>query len=384
MTFKPTRHPVVKNHSGSTSDRLCCVFNFAPHYRKEVFMRMEKEFGAAFFFGNRLDILIKKLDYTHLSQHPEELGYWKIFHSFNWLKGSVKLAFKPFRYYLLTGEPYCLSSWCLMVLNWLQGKKTYLWTHGWYGDETNVKRCIKKLYFKLSHGLFLYGNYARELMVKENFAPETLHVVYNSLQYTEQKKIRNTLKQSDIYTRYFNNHNPTIIFSGRLEKRKKLTMLLDAVSRLSGKLPLNLCFLGEGNDSENLRDYSARIGLEDRVWFYGACYDENVIADLIYNADVCVSPGEVGLTAMHALGYGTPVVTHNQFDQQMPEFEAIEDGSTGAFFAKDNVQNLCTTLETWFGRHPEKDKTLVNRCFQVIDQKYNPEFQIKMFKKIFN
>jgi len=30
--------------------------------------------------------------------------------------------------------------------------------------------------------------------------------------------------------------------------------------------------------------------------------------------------------------YGTPVITHDDFDQRKPEFEAIQAGLTGAFF----------------------------------------------------
>lgn len=54
-------------------------------------------------------------------------------------------------------------------------------------------------------------------------------------------------------------------------------------------------------------------------------------AEFIYNADLCVSPGNVGLTAMHSLVFGCPVITHNCFEWQMPEFEAIQPGITGDF-----------------------------------------------------
>ena len=53
------------------------------------------------------------------------------------------------------------------------------------------------------------------------------------------------------------------------------------------------------------------------------CYNEEANAELLYNASVCVCPAEVGLTAIHSLLFGTPVVSNDNFDEQMPEFESI-------------------------------------------------------------
>lgn len=56
-----------------------------------------------------------------------------------------------------------------------------------------------------------------------------------------------------------------------------------------------------------------------------------VNAELIYNADLCVAPGNIGLTAMHAMMFGCPCISHNDFSWQMPEFEAIVPYKTGNF-----------------------------------------------------
>ncbi len=72
--------------------------------------------------------------------------------------------------------------------------------------------------------------------------------------------------------------------------------------------------------------------LQDRVNFFGASYDEELNYRLIACSDCCISPGEVGLTAIHSLMYGTPVITHNNFDQQMPEYEAIIPKYNGDYF----------------------------------------------------
>lgn len=364
------------------AETICCIFNYAPHYRQEIYLRMEQELECDFYFGDETGSKIKKADYSLFLQHPKELIYQRLFSHVNWLRGSVRLVFQPYRNYLLTGEPYCLSSWAVMLLNRLRGKKNYLWTHGWYGDETPVKRLIKKAYFGLAHGIFLYGPYARKLMLQENFSPDKLHLIYNSLAYTKQFEIRKQIQKTAIYRDHFGTADPVLVFIGRVERKKKLAQLIEAVQLLNERSAVNLCIIGAGNDLETIRAQTVEAGLSQRVWFYGACYDEVKIAELIYNADICVSPGEVGLTAIHALTFGTPVITHGSFPDQMPEFEAIQAGQTGDFFEKDSVSDLARVIKRWLKDHPEKDKELVAKCFRMIDQYYNPNVQLEILKSV--
>jgi glycosyltransferase involved in cell wall biosynthesis len=123
---------------------------------------------------------------------------------------------------------------------------------------------------------------------------------------------------------------------------------------------------------------SRKSGLSKRYWFYGACYEEAVIGEMYYNATACISPGNVGLTAIHSLMYGCPVITHSDFSKQMPEFEAIRVGSTGDFFEYGNAGSLAETIEAWLKGHYPKNEALRNDCFRIIDEKFNPYYQIKV------
>ena len=44
-------------------NKICCVFNFAPHYRNSIYKFMDKELGCDFYFGDKVETLIEKLDY---------------------------------------------------------------------------------------------------------------------------------------------------------------------------------------------------------------------------------------------------------------------------------------------------------------------------------
>ena len=117
---------------------------------------------------------------------------------------------------------------------------------------------------------------------------------------------------------------------------------------------------------------------------YGPSYEEEKIGELVYNADLCVSPGNIGLTAMHSLTYGTPAITHGNFSNQGPEFEAIKSGVTGDFFIEDDARDLTQVIKNWINLDLLKRDLIRNNCYKVIDEFYNPNYQIKVFKSLAN
>lgn len=363
---------------------VCCVFNYAPHYRTEIYLLMEKELMCDFYFGAETGSRIRKMDYSLFKNVPKELKYHKLIYHFNWLSGAIGLTFKPYKRYIITGEPFCLSTWGLLLLNYIQGKKSYFWTHGWYGDETRAKRFVKRIFFSISDGIFLYGNYARDLMIKEGFKKKKLFVIYNSLKYSVQLAQRSTLTKSRVFKSRFRNSLPVVTFIGRVEPKKKLDMILYALthSLKTYNVGFNICLIGDGSDQDNLQMLASKLGVEKYLWFYGASYDEQLLANLIYNSDVCIAPGEVGLMAIHSLTFGTPVISHNHFVSQGPEFEAISDGVTGTFFEKGNIEDLSKTLSKWLTEHSPKTEKLAEQCYRIIDEKYNPNYQIELLRKV--
>jgi len=191
-----------------------------------------------------------------------------------------------------------------------------------------------------------------------------------------------TLTSSSFYQDHFHNELPNLVFIGRLIADKKLDMIICAMSLLRDKgIKLNMTYIGDGPKKAELEASAKQNEVKDNVWFYGPCYDEKQIAQFIYNADLCVSPGDIGLTAIHSMTFGTPVITHNHFCHQGPEFEAIEDGKTGTFFQADNVEDLAHSIQVWLTRGLNREQIRQN-CYDVIDKKYNPHRQVEMIRKV--
>lgn len=359
-----------------------CFFNRSSiHYRKNIWMLMDQELPCDFYFGDNRPGNIASLD-NSLLKNFKGLFHNITFGPLYWQKGAMNLLRSGYTDIITSTDPYCISSWILMWRAKRKGVNVYLWGHGAYGNETGLKRWLRIRCNKLAKGVFLYGNYAKNILKNWGFDDSKLHVIYNSLDYDQQFELRKDLTPCDFYQKHFGNDNPNIVFIGRLTKIKKLDQILSAVKILKdhGK-EYNISFVGDGVQKDKLMSLAERLGLAKQVWFYGACYDEKQISNFIYNADMCVSPGNVGLTAMHAMTFGLPVITHDNFCNQMPEYEAIDEGETGAFFKENDVDSLAKSIQRWFENHSDREKVR-QACYKVIDEKYNPHVQVKIFKDV--
>lgn len=361
--------------------KYCFCFNDPSKYREAIYKLMDDYFICDWYF-DEMNSTLKSFDVSQLNSVFElkrfNLG------PFYWVRGLIPLLWRDYDVYLMRGATGNLSSFFFSLLKKLffPNKKVYFWTHGFYGKENWVEKTLwKKPMFKLADAIFCYGNYGRDNMINEGFNPDKIHVIYNSLDYDIQLGIRNQLSISSIYKEHFNNEAPVLIFLGRLTQVKRLDLLLYAISKLKNKgYTYNLVLIGDGEERKLLIDLAKKLGIEDQIWFYGACYDETINAQMVYNSDLCVAPGNIGLTAMHVMMFGCPALTHNDFIWQMPEYEAIKPGITGDFFERNNVDSLAATIHKWIENQSANRNKVREYCFQEIDKFWNPHNQINILK----
>lgn len=364
---------------GMEGKKLCILFSHASSYREPIYRLIDRTYRCDWHFSDeeggvpRFDTNI----FERVAVHKH-----RRFGRFHWIDGiNGLLAKRENKTFLMLAGTVDLSCWLFFLRAKLfyPKKKIYLWGHGWYGKETRMEAFIKRLIFNSVSGIFVYGNYARQLMIGNGIDGRKIFVLHNSLNYAEQLDLRGKIKRSLVYESHFGNTDPNLIFIGRLTAVKKLDQVIRALAALKDRgVSCNLTFIGDGPMKETLIRLADDLDLRDRVWFYGACYDEKTNAELIYNADLCVAPGNVGLTAIHAMMFGCPVVSHNDFKWQMPEFESIVPGVTGDFFERDCVESLVSAIGRWLREKTSCREEVRSSCFREIDTQWNPGFQIEV------
>lgn len=359
---------------------ICCVFNYFQHYRTSIYRLMDEELNCDFYFGDKaFGIPIKEGDVHSLKGFK---GYLKNTHGlFHRYKGCHKVVFnRTYKYYIVFGDQYCLSIWFLLLWCKVIGRKTITWGHGWYRDGIWIQNLLNHLFWRLPSHIMTYGNYAKSHMIKKGIKPKKISCIYNSLDYDSQIKLRGNA--TDIYAKHFGNNNPCLYFIGRLTPVKKLDLLIEAAKLLLDEgITVNIIFIGDGPVKQALEELINSYHIGSQVWFYGPCYNEEEKSKLIASADLCVAPGNIGLTAMDSLVYGTPAITMDNMDFQMPEAEAIKEGVTGSFFKENDPVDLSRKIKVWLENNSDRNLIRQN-CYKEIDEKWNPYNQIEILKTI--
>jgi glycosyltransferase involved in cell wall biosynthesis len=363
---------------------VAVVYHILPHYRKAVFKKLDESADFSFdFFGSLQDVdgikTIQPTDVRRFKVAP--FTQWR---GFLWQSAAMRVALSSdYRAIVFLSSPYFVSTWVGAAIAGLAGKKVIFWGHGWTRVESRFGTMLRAFFYRLSDFILVYADRARRIGIEAGFPERRIRVVYNSL---DMEAARRILSDQDKLARSGQCFRDTfkepglvlIVCTARITPACRFDLLLDAVNILSKRgLRVNVALIGEGAELDNLKRIAGTLTSE--VKFLGAIYDEQLIAPIIYTADLCVSPGKIGLTAIHALMYGTPCITHSDFDAQGPEVETIVEGETGLFFRKGDRDSLVDAIEKWLSEQIDRCSTR-SRCIEMVEARWNPSVQAEIIE----
>ena len=363
--------------------KICCVFNYNPIYRFPIYSEMSEAFNCDFFFGDSVFEPLKQFDPTKLKGFIKYIHAKRIPMGFFWHSGIRKIFSTKYDVFIIGGSQTYVINWFVMLYAKLFRKKVIYWTHGFKREVNLRKISLTKLYHSMISQYLVYNEYNTRNMIKAGIPQNKINVFNNSLDTHLQTEFYKTLKPSTIYKDHFKNSHPVLIFIGRIQKRMKVDLLIDAIQILKEEgTMVNAVIVGAYVDGVNIEEFVLKKGLEKQVWMYGPSFEEKRNSELLYNADICVAPGTIGLTAIHALSYGTPCITHNNFSEIGPEFEAIRENVTGSFFQENDVVSLVDVIKKWIGHDAERREETRKRAREEIEQHWSVDGQIKILKSI--
>lgn len=374
------------------------IYPYFALYRKHIFDALrDSNFGWEFeLVGDKdCEFGIKGID-PRLAEVPIEDGgfNWTFAKNYlpfgrnlplHWQPAVLKRLFKKdYDAVIMLGSIYYLAY--ILALPILKFFKIPIifWTHGFLGKDNQIIEFLRHAFYKQGDSFLLYGERAQKIMLESgHYENKRLHVIYNSLDYTPLKDIYLCEKEiSSIKNELFKYpDNPVVIATGRVTKEKRFDYLIQAldISINKNKKFFNLLIIGDGPELSYLKTVAAERGLDDYINFSGAIYGKGIYRFLMAS-DLCVIPGNVGLSAMHAFSVGLPVISHDNFDIQMPEFEAIIDTKTGSFYKYGNIEDLLSKIYFWiFNKQLLEDAK--NDCLLVTSERYNVNYQLKVFKE---
>ena len=369
--------------------RVLLQQNSVAHYRARLFecLREQGDVDVEFVADSRS--VTRHVPTAVEAGHPLRFVACPVWHlrlgsslEFTLQPGALsRLLFGEFDVAIAVGSPYSLTTWLMLLIGPLVGTRVLLWTHGLLGPERGPKWWLRSLLYRTSAGLLLYGKNAQQLLLAQGLSRPRTFVIGNSLDPDEQARAEARVPPGavhDLRERLgLRTQDRVLIFIGRLQPIKRLDWIVRGVAALGSRgRAVHALLVGEGDDRPVLERLAAEEGVEQRVHFEGSAYDESTIARYFAVSDLCVIPSGAGLTVMHALGYGTPVVTHDRPDLQFPEVEAIVPGETGALFREGDFDDFVRVLEQALFPVGMKEKA-GSACRRRISQDFHPAVQAR-------
>jgi glycosyltransferase involved in cell wall biosynthesis len=230
-------------------------------------------------------------------------------------------------------NPRILSSWPILVLRKLAGRRTVLWGHAWPRRGPDARSdAVRGAMRRLASGIAVYTETeARALQRRHPRVPVV--AAPNGLYRGEAAgAARDDVPPTDI------------VFVGRLTPAKKPELFLRSFAAALPALPpdVRCVFVGEGTLRSPLEDEARRLPSE-RVAFLGEITDFERLKAIYATAIASVSPGYVGLSLIQSLWFGVPAVIARD-EPHSPEIEAAVENETCVLFDSDSVEAMRDAL----------------------------------------
>lgn len=273
------------------------------------------------------------------------------------------------------------------------GVGVVLWGHGYSKNDNAMKLAMRQRVADMADCIVLYHRSAIPSLVKGGIDQTRIFVAPNAIDQTPIQQTRwEWVQRADRLARFKAEHGlesgPVLLFVARLMRERRVDVLLNAMSRLAQRYPtMQAVLIGGGPEELVLREQAKKLGIVEvdrrgtpvggvwspgqaRVRFLGAMYEENELAPWFLSSDAMVFPAHLGLSVLHAFGYGLPVITSDQPSLHGPEFSALRNEENGKLFKAHDAVDLAESIE-WLIGDPQRLHTISDAALRTAIDDHN-------------
>jgi len=225
-----------------------------------------------------------------------------------------------------------------------------LWGHGFSKRDSALRRALRNGVARRAHAVLVYNRSTADALAEGGLDREHLFVAPNALDQTPIQAARaRWLEDPGRLAAFRAEHDlgdgPCLLFVSRLGADRRADVLLRAGAILRETRPsLRVAIVGDGPDMGRLRGLSAELGMDGVARFPGAVYNEDELAPWFLCASAFVYPVNIGLSLLHAMGYGLPVITSDNLRNHGPEIDALRPGETGLLYQEADHEDLARVV----------------------------------------
>lgn len=253
-----------------------------------------------------------------------------------WQVGALSVPITRGDTVVVSGAPRTLSTLLLLARARMIGAHTIWWGQYWSATTQPHRLYLRMKLSRLADALLFYTDAEVARYHADGWVhPGPVGALNNGIDLTEVRRLRRPYNPSV--------RGQNLLFVGRLTAKAQLDLAINALAEPT----LNSTYLhviGEGAEEHVLRAQAAVLGVANRIIWYGGTTNEALIAEVANRCAAFVYPGQVGLSLIHAMGYGLPCIVHDQPTRHMPEIAAFENGATGLTFVEGDVAALARSV----------------------------------------
>jgi glycosyltransferase involved in cell wall biosynthesis len=209
------------------------------------------------------------------------------------------------------------------TLPFLTKKPVIFWGHG-VGRSKFVSQ-LRKIVGKRAQSLITYDEEGKQSLIDIGLIPQKIFVAPNTIHVSNSQNFSHEEKDS-------------ILYVGRLQKRKELDVLIKSFAQIYHQLPENtgLKILGDGDQVlSDLKRLTQHLEISNKIEFVKGTTDDEELAQHFKQAYCYASPGPVGLGVLHSFAYGIPVITFEDRDHG-PEVSNLKNNENALLVDGNN------------------------------------------------
>lgn len=321
-----------------------------PAYRLPVFQRLGEQDGVDLtVFSDSGRGSLPSVPACGAFRHVlAKVYHWKLLgREFHFQPAHFQVADTgKFDLLILSWDIHYLSLVPTILLAKLRGVPVVLWGHGYSQNPQALTEALRNWVGKLADGVLLYNRTTARRLLSLGFRESRVFVAQNAIDQSPIDRARSAwMADPERLAEFRKLHGldpaETVIYVSRLEPSNRVELLIEALQRVRQSRPeTRLVIVGDGPERAGLADHARQLCQQDRIIFTGAIYDNEQLAPWMLSATLFAYPVNIGLSLLHAFGYGLPVVTSNNLARQNPEIEAFIDGETGLFYRDGDVADM--------------------------------------------
>ncbi len=326
--------------------RVAAILNVIPHYRQRFWevVHGSEEIEVTIFCQTELPDSGLRLVHDEIPQRVVPIDFWGNERLAAWQRLPWKRLRDEFDVLVWYGNPRLISGFVGASALQKMGKPIVIYGQAHTAGANPITEKMRLKWWQTFTHLLVYSDTEVTQLRRQGFKRQRIFGINNGL---DQEAIDAAAREwGSAQVEQFGiaqalDGRRVTLSLGRIQERQRLALLVEALPQIVNRFPdLIHLVIGDGPMKQELVERARELGGNEHIRWLGPVYGEEQLAPWLLSAELLIHPGAVGLTLMHAFGYGLPVVTHDEAEQHMPEFCAFEEGVTGVTFRCGDVDDL--------------------------------------------